>query len=403
MSCDGRRAEGGLGPSRDRDGARPGRVRALHGDDEARPAGARLARPRPLRALGRPRLHAPVRGAAPDGLRPHDGRPQGVPPVGLEDARASRVAAHPRRQRHDGPARPGRRQRRRHGDRRAHARRALQPARPRDHRPPHVRDLLRRRHDGGRLRRGLLDRRLPRPRQALPDLRRQQDHDRGLDRPRVHGGRPARYEAYGWHVQHLDDDFTLDSIRAALAAADAETERPSFIRSARTSPTARRTRSTPPRPTARRSATRRDPAHEAGLRLGSGQDVLRAGRGLRRHGRARSRRAAAPRLGGEPLDLPRVAPGPRRAPRARARGQAARGLGVRAAGPLRRRLAGDARELAGLHQRARGHDPRARRRRGRPRPLDEHADQGRRARSRTTRSRAGTSTSASASTRWARS
>jgi transketolase len=40
---------------------------------------------------------------------------------------------------------------------------------------------------------------------------------------------PARYEAYGWHVQRLGDDFTLDSIRAALAAADAETDRPSFI------------------------------------------------------------------------------------------------------------------------------------------------------------------------------
>jgi transketolase len=39
----------------------------------------------------------------------------------------------------------------------------------------------------------------------------------------------ARYEAYGWHVQRIDDGWTVDTIRDALAAADAETERPSFI------------------------------------------------------------------------------------------------------------------------------------------------------------------------------
>jgi transketolase len=40
---------------------------------------------------------------------------------------------------------------------------------------------------------------------------------------------PARYEAYGWHVQYLDDTWTMDTLRDALAQADAETERPSFI------------------------------------------------------------------------------------------------------------------------------------------------------------------------------
>ena len=39
----------------------------------------------------------------------------------------------------------------------------------------------------------------------------------------------ARYEAYGWHVQTIEDGWTLDSLRDALAAADAETDRPSFI------------------------------------------------------------------------------------------------------------------------------------------------------------------------------
>jgi transketolase len=39
----------------------------------------------------------------------------------------------------------------------------------------------------------------------------------------------ARYEAYGWHVQRFDDTWTLDTLREAFAAAEAETERPSFI------------------------------------------------------------------------------------------------------------------------------------------------------------------------------
>ncbi len=37
-----------------------------------------------------------------------------------------------------------------------------------------------------------------------------------------------RYEAYGWHVQRFDDTWTLDTLRAAVAAARADT-RPSMI------------------------------------------------------------------------------------------------------------------------------------------------------------------------------
>ena len=40
---------------------------------------------------------------------------------------------------------------------------------------------------------------------------------------------PARYEAYGFHVQRFDDTWTIDTVREALAAAEAETDRPSFI------------------------------------------------------------------------------------------------------------------------------------------------------------------------------
>ncbi len=39
----------------------------------------------------------------------------------------------------------------------------------------------------------------------------------------------ARLEAQGWHVQHVDDANDLDLLRAAIAAAEAETERPSII------------------------------------------------------------------------------------------------------------------------------------------------------------------------------
>lgn len=39
----------------------------------------------------------------------------------------------------------------------------------------------------------------------------------------------ARFEAYGWHVQHVDDPNDLDALRAAFAAGRAETSRPSLI------------------------------------------------------------------------------------------------------------------------------------------------------------------------------
>ena len=38
-----------------------------------------------------------------------------------------------------------------------------------------------------------------------------------------------RYEAYGWHVQHVDDGEDLAALDAAFAAAKAETNRPSII------------------------------------------------------------------------------------------------------------------------------------------------------------------------------
>ncbi len=39
----------------------------------------------------------------------------------------------------------------------------------------------------------------------------------------------ARYEAYGWHVQRVDDGEDVEALNAAFEAARAETSRPSFI------------------------------------------------------------------------------------------------------------------------------------------------------------------------------
>ena len=67
-----------------------------------------------------------------------------------------------------------------------------------------------------------------------------------------------RYEAYGWHVQRVDDGEDLAAVDAAFAAAKAETGRPVDHRAeARSSPGRPRTSRTPAPRTARRSARTR--------------------------------------------------------------------------------------------------------------------------------------------------
>lgn len=39
-----------------------------------------------------------------------------------------------------------------------------------------------------------------------------------------------RYEAYGWHVQVVDDVNNLDAVMAAIEAAKATTDKPSLIK-----------------------------------------------------------------------------------------------------------------------------------------------------------------------------
>ncbi len=183
---DGCGPAGERGPSRHGDGARPGRVPPLPGRAAPQPGRSRLARTRPFRALGGARVHPPVRGPPPLRLRPHAGRPAPVPAVGLAHSRPPRARSHAGGRDDHRPARPGVRERRRHGDRAALPRRSLQPAAPRGRRLLDLRDLLRRRPDGGRQPGGRLDRRAPRPRTARLRLRRQPHHDRRHDVALVH-------------------------------------------------------------------------------------------------------------------------------------------------------------------------------------------------------------------------
>ena len=174
----GRGAEGERRAPRDCDGAGAARLRALPAGDAPQPGQPGLGEPRPLHPLRRPRLHPPVRDPPPDRLQPLARGAEALPPVGVADARPSGALRHRGRRDDHRPARAGVRERRRLRDRRPLPRRALQPAPPRDRRPLRLRDLLRRRPDGGPLLRGRLDRRPPRPRPARLLLRRQPHHDR---------------------------------------------------------------------------------------------------------------------------------------------------------------------------------------------------------------------------------
>ena len=71
------------------------------------PAQSALVRSRSLRALGRARLGAALQPAAPHRLRPLARRHQAVPPVGQQDAGASRARPHAGRRDDDRAARPG--------------------------------------------------------------------------------------------------------------------------------------------------------------------------------------------------------------------------------------------------------------------------------------------------------
>ena len=147
---DRRRPAGELRAPGRADGHGADDLRAVDPPPPPRPDEPGLAEPRPLRPERRPRVDAPVLDAPPDGLRREPRGRRVVPAVGLDHARPPGVRAHAGRRGDDRPARPGPRQRRGDGDRRAPAGGRVQPRRPRAHRPPDVRHLLGRRPPGGR-------------------------------------------------------------------------------------------------------------------------------------------------------------------------------------------------------------------------------------------------------------
>ena len=105
-----------------------------------------------------------------------------LPAVGLADPGPPRGPPHRGSRGHHRAARPGIRQRRGPGRGRALA---PGPVRPRGVRPPHLRDLQRRRPDGGHQPRGRLPRRPPAARSARLRLRRQPHQHRRRDRARA--------------------------------------------------------------------------------------------------------------------------------------------------------------------------------------------------------------------------
>ena len=108
-----------------------------------------------------------------------------LPPARLARARPPRVPLDLRGRDDHRPARPGRRDLGRDGDRRRSGRQPASTGPSRALRLRRLRDRRRRLPDGGRLERGRLDRRPPAARQPLLDLRQQPHHDRRPHRPRL--------------------------------------------------------------------------------------------------------------------------------------------------------------------------------------------------------------------------
>ena len=143
----------------------------------------------------------------------------------------------------------------------------------------------------------------------------------------------GRFEAYGWHTQRVEDGNDVEAIDAAIDAAEAD-DRPSII-AVRThigygSPE----QAGHPEGARRAARPRRGAPHQGGLRLGPGQDVLRARRGARlfrraidegeRPGRRRGSRGSTAYAEAFPAEAAEL--------KRRLAGRLARRLGRRAAG-----------------------------------------------------------------------
>ncbi len=229
-----RRPEGRQRPSRHGDEPGAAGLPALPAGDAPRPDRPAVGRPRPVHPVQRALVADPVLPAVPVRLRPRA-------VDDLESLRTweslhagpPRVPPHRRRRGHHRPARPGRRQRRRHGDGRAPRARPVRPRRRAGRvavRPPHLRHRRRRLHGRGRLERGVLARRAPAARQPDPAST-TTTTSRSRTTPRSRSARTslARYEAYGWHVQRVDSGEDVAALESAIETAQRVTDKPSFI------------------------------------------------------------------------------------------------------------------------------------------------------------------------------
>src|SRR5271157_4778878 len=174
-------------------------------------------------------MRALVRSASCHGLRLATGGTREVPPVGEPYPRPSGIRQDPRRRGyHRSPgARPG--QRRRHGHRRGRPRSALQSTGSLHRGPLHLR-LGERWRPGGRI---------------SSEAGSEAGHLRlgklivlyadnhitieGSTELAFTEDRMARFAAFGWHVQRIEQSNDIDAIAAALEAAREETGRPSLI------------------------------------------------------------------------------------------------------------------------------------------------------------------------------
>ena len=257
-----RRPEGRQRPSRHRDEPGAAGLPAVPADHAPRPDRPELGRPRPVRPVQRPLLAHPVHASCScpatawswptsKALRTWGSLTPGPP----------RARPHPRRRDHHRPARPGRRQRRRHGDGRPPRARPVRPGRRARRvavRPPHLRHRRRRLPGGGRVQRGV---------SAWPGTSSSATSSCSTTTttspsrttPTSPSPRTSlkRYEAYGWHTQYVESGEDVVALEAAIARPR---PRPTGRRSSPCAPSSagrRRPSRTPARPTVRPSARTR--------------------------------------------------------------------------------------------------------------------------------------------------
>ena len=116
-----------------------------------------------------------------------------------------------------------------------------------------------------------------------------------------------RYEAYGWHVQDVGEDLSVETLESATEEAKGvDGQALARHRAARTSATARPNKQDTDQAHGSPLGEDEVQGHQGGLRLAAGQDLLRAGRGARAlPGGRRARPAGRGGVGASSWPLPR--------------------------------------------------------------------------------------------------